>query len=164
MFRPRHPLLRLIGVAVSLAVVLFGVLRSRDAPKPSAPAPPPAAGTQPAPSAAPASDPQILDAIEHGRSNVWGIAAGRVIRILSDDVSGNRHQRFIVELENGATVLAEFNIDLSPRIDPLVVGDSVVMRGEYIWNDKGGLMHWLHDDPSGGKYGGWVRVGGRTYK
>ena len=164
MLSSRHPALRLIGVAVSLAVVLFGVLRSRNAPKPSAPAPPPAASTQPAPAARPATDPAILDAIEHGRSKVWGIAAGAVVRLLSDDVSGNRHQRFIVRLESGATLLAEYNIDLAPRIVPLAVGDTVVMRGEYIWNDKGGLMHWLHHDPSGAPGGGWVRVKGREYK
>ena len=162
MFRPRHPALRLIGVAVSLAVVLFGVLRSRQAPESPAPAPP-AVRPEPAPPAQTATDPAILDAIEHGRSKVWGIAVGTVVRLLPDDVSGNRHQRFIIRLETGSTLLAEFNIDLSPRIAPLAVGDTVVMRGEYLWNDQGGLMHWLHRDPSGGKYGGWVRVGGKEY-
>lgn len=84
-------------------------------------------------------------------------------RLLDDDLRGLRHQRFLVRLETGATVLCEFNIDLSPRISPLEVGDSVVVRGEYVWNEDGGVMRWLHHDPSGGPGGGWVRVRGKEY-
>jgi hypothetical protein len=70
----------------------------------------------------------------------------------------------VLRLESGATLLLEYNLDLSPRITPLEVGDSVIVRGEYIWNDKGGLIHWLDRAPSGGPGGGWVRIRGREYR
>ncbi|RYD47668.1 MAG: DUF3465 domain-containing protein, partial [Verrucomicrobiaceae bacterium] len=46
----------------------------------------------------------------------------------------------------------------------LRVGDKVVVRGEYIWNDKGGLIHWTHHDPKGKGPEGWIRHKGRKYR
>lgn len=149
---------------MALAVLVYGVRRFRGpgtAPErgstPAAPLPP-----SPRPPAA-ATDPAILSAIASRRSHVWGIVAGTVTQLLDDDLRGLRHQRFRVRLETGATVLCQFNIDLSPRISPLEVGDSVVVRGEYVWDGDGGVMRWLHHDPSGGPGGGWVRVRGKEY-
>ena len=45
-----------------------------------------------------------------------------------------------------------------------IVGDSVVLRARYVWNEQGGLMHWLHHDPSGAPGGGWVKVRGKIYQ
>jgi hypothetical protein len=43
------------------------------------------------------------------------------------------------------------------------MGDEVEFRGEYVWNAKGGVVHWTHRDPRGAHVGGWLRHAGRTY-
>lgn len=50
---------------------------------------------------------------------------GRVKAILRDDNEGSRHQKFILSLNNGLTILVAHNIDLSPRIENLKKGDVV---------------------------------------
>jgi hypothetical protein len=90
--------------------------------------------------------------------------AGTVTRLLSDDVSGSRHQRFIVRLASGRTVLVAHNIDIAPRIEGLKVGDAVSFNGEYEWNEEGGVIHWTHRDPQGRHVAGWVEHKGRTFQ
>src|SRR5687768_9120049 len=80
---------------------------------------------------------------------------GVVTRILTDDTKGSPHQRFIVRLASGRTVLIQHNIELAPRIDDLKEGDPVSFFGEYIWNEQGGIMHWTHHDPAGKHIAGW---------
>lgn len=90
------------------------------------------------------------------QSDIQVQGAGRVIVILSDDLQGSRHQRFIVELNSGQTLLIAHNIDLAPRINALSVGDLIEFFGEYEWNVKGGVIHWTHYDPAGNHLDGWV--------
>jgi hypothetical protein len=89
---------------------------------------------------------------------------GYVIRILPDDNKGSRHQKFILKLDSGQTVLIAHNIDLAPRIISLSTGDSIEFYGEYEWNSKGGVIHWTHHDPSGNHVGGWLRYNGALYE
>lgn len=89
---------------------------------------------------------------------------GQVARVLSDDLEGGRHQRFIVRLASGQTLLVAHNIDIAPRIEGLKKGDSVRFKGEYVWNQEGGIIHWTHHDPAGRHVTGWVKHNGRTYK
>lgn len=89
---------------------------------------------------------------------------GVVSRILADDSDGDRHQRFILRLASGQTVLVAHNIDLAPRIADLHEGDTVAFNGEYVWNAKGGVVHWTHHDPSGQHHAGWLKHGGRIYQ
>jgi hypothetical protein len=89
---------------------------------------------------------------------------GTVVRLLSDDTQGGRHQRFILELASGQTLLVTHNIDVAPRVASLEVGDPVWFRGVYEWNDQGGLIHWTHGDPSGSHEAGWIRHEGTTYE
>ena len=98
------------------------------------------------------------------RSGVTVEAEGIVTKVFSDDLKGSRHQRFVVRLESGHTVLISHNIDLAPRVDALKTGDSIAFRGEYEWNDKGGVVHWTHHDPDGRRPGGWLRHEGHTYR
>ena len=90
--------------------------------------------------------------------------AGIVSRVLADDVQGSRHQRFVVELPSGQTLLIAHNIDLAPRVAGLRPGDRVEFNGEYEWNAQGGVLHWTHRDPQGRHVAGYVRHGGRTYQ
>lgn len=89
---------------------------------------------------------------------------GTVVKLLPDDADGSRHQRFILRLASGQTLLVSHNIDLAPRIDTLRVGDSVSFFGEYEWNSQGGVIHWTHHDPRGRHVAGWIRHDGRTYQ
>jgi hypothetical protein len=89
---------------------------------------------------------------------------GTVIRLLPDDQSGSRHQRFLVQLASGQTLLISHNIDIAPRINELEVGNRVRFYGEYIWNSKGGIVHWTHRDPRGRHVAGWVIHNGKTYQ
>lgn len=89
---------------------------------------------------------------------------GTVARILPDDTHGSRHQRFIVRLNSGQTVLVAHNIDLAQRIDSLHTGDTLAFYGEYEWNPKGGVIHWTHHDPQGRHPAGWIRHDGQDYQ
>ncbi|ODN65479.1 DUF3465 domain-containing protein [Methylophaga muralis] len=101
---------------------------------------------------------------EQRQSDVQIEVSGTVIRLLSDDNEGSRHQRFIIELPSSQTLLIVHNIDLAPRIDDIREGDEVRVYGEYIWNDKGGLIHWTHHDPANRHPHGWIRHQDRLYQ
>jgi hypothetical protein len=88
--------------------------------------------------------------------------SGVVTRILSDDDEGSRHQRFILRLPSGQTVLIAHNIDLAPRVEGLQEGDTVAFNGEFVWNAKGGVVHWTHRDPSGRHAAGWLKHQGQV--
>ena len=90
--------------------------------------------------------------------------SGRVTRILSDDNDGSRHQRFIVQLSSGQTLLIAHNIDLAPRVSSLKTGDTVGFYGEYEPNSQGGVIHWTHHDPQGRHVAGSLEHNGRRYQ
>jgi hypothetical protein len=106
----------------------------------------------------------ISRAFDQRQSNVQVQGSGLVERVLADDSDGSRHQRFIVRLASGHTVLVAHNIDLAPRVASLAAGDRVEFYGEYEWNDRGGVIHWTHRDPQGRHEAGWIRRGGDTYQ
>lgn len=89
---------------------------------------------------------------------------GVVVRLLADDDQGARHQRFILRLDSGQTLLVAHNIDVAPRVPDLQVGDVVGFRGVYEWSALGGTVHWTHRDPGGGHAAGWLRHDGHTYQ
>ena len=107
---------------------------------------------------------RIVDLFNQKKSDVQVQITGKVIRLLADDNEGSRHQRFILELGDGHTVLVAHNIDLAPRINALRVGDDVTVYGEYEWNNKGGVMHWTHHDPQNRHPHGWIRHNGELYQ
>ncbi|WP_338056224.1 DUF3465 domain-containing protein [Shewanella pneumatophori] len=106
----------------------------------------------------------IQQAYEQQQSNQQVQASGVVTRILPDDNEGSRHQKFIVKLAHGQTILIAHNIDLAPRIPALNIGDTVTFFGEYEWNKRGGVVHWTHHDPAGRHIGGWLKHNGKTYQ
>ena len=106
----------------------------------------------------------ITQAFQAQASGIQVSGAGVVKHILSDDNKGSRHQRFILALPSGRTVLVAHNIDLAPKITEIKKGDTVHYFGQYEWNAKGGVLHWTHHDPSGRHVGGWLKHNGRTYQ
>ncbi|MEM8613330.1 MAG: DUF3465 domain-containing protein [Cyanobacteria bacterium P01_H01_bin.105] len=109
-------------------------------------------------------DAELMEAYRNGVSDLIVEGAGRVERLLSDDLEGSRHQRFILRLESGQTLLVSHNIDVAPRINALREGDIVRFRGEYEWNQQGGILHWTHDDPKDWHADGWLEHNGVRYE
>ncbi len=106
---------------------------------------------------------EVEQAFRNGSSEVMVEATGRVDRVFKDDNRGSRHQRFTIRLPSGHTVLVTHNIDLAPRV-PVDIGDRVSLRGQYEWNDRGGVVHWTHHDPDNRRPGGWILHDGREYR
>ena len=110
------------------------------------------------------ADALLENAFESRISNLQVSGQGTVVRVLPDDTRGSRHQRFIVRLGSGRTLLVAHNIDLAQRIDALQAGDAVAFYGEYEWNPKGGVIHWTHHDPHGRHPAGWIKRDGKMYQ
>lgn len=114
-----------------------------------------------------ASADTISSAVEHAfaakRSDVQVSGKGKVIKLLADDNKGSRHQKFLVKINAQQTLLFAHNIDLAPRV-PLQIGDEVSFNGEYVYNPKGGIIHWTHHAPQGDHEAGWVMLNGQKYQ
>ena len=109
-------------------------------------------------------DEKIQQAFREQKSDIQVQSSGRVKAILPDDNNGSRHQKFILELGNGQTVLVAHNIDLSPRLDDLEKGEIMQFYGEYEYSQQGGVIHWTHHDPQKSHADGWLKYKGRTYQ
>ena len=106
----------------------------------------------------------LIDAFKHKKSDIFIEGAGGVKKLLADDNKGSRHQKFLVSISSEQTLLFAHNIDLAPRLENLQIGDELTFKGEYVYNPKGGVMHWTHHDPDGNLQGGWIKHNGKTYK
>ena len=109
-------------------------------------------------------DSVLEEAFEQRQSDLQVQGSGEVVKILADDTDGSRHQRFILRLNSGRTLLIAHNIDLAPRISSLNRGDTVEFYGEYEWNAQGGVIHWTHHDPRGLHVAGWLKHNRKTYQ
>ncbi len=111
-----------------------------------------------------ASTSEVDAAFASRASNVIVRGTGRILKVLPDDRDGARHQRFILGLDSGLTVLVAHNIDVAPRVPDLAAGALVNFRGEYEWNDKGGVVHWTHRTQRGDHEAGWLEYRGKRYQ
>jgi len=108
-------------------------------------------------------DSDVINAQNQRARDVQVKITARVKRLLPDDRKGNPHQRFLLELSNGTTVLVAHNIDLAPYV-PLQQGDMVTICGEYIWNEKGGVLHYTHHTTNSRHRGGYIEYNRQTYQ
>ncbi len=105
----------------------------------------------------------IENAYQYKQSDVQVSGHGKVVKVLADDTQGSRHQKFLVKINPQQTLLFAHNIDLAAKI-PLQVGDEITFSGEYVYNPKGGIMHWTHLDPHGYHPSGWIMLHGNKYQ
>jgi len=95
------------------------------------------------------------------QSGLWLTVSSQVMRTLPDEIGTLKHQRFIVRCSSGQTLLIVNDLSIGTRA-PVHVGDRVLIRGQYVWNRQGGLLHFTHHSDSGGA-GGWIVLRGRVY-
>ncbi|MFN4149663.1 MAG: DUF3465 domain-containing protein [Candidatus Sericytochromatia bacterium] len=125
--------------------------------------PTPTATPKPSSSSSSSNDSVFADAFKNNKSNIQVKGSGRVTKLLSDDLEGDKHQKLILALSSGQTLLFAHNIDLAPRV-PVKVGDFIEFYGEYEWNSQGGVIHWTHKDPDGSHEDGWIKLNGKIYQ
>jgi hypothetical protein len=106
----------------------------------------------------------LVAAYRDHQSRVEVCGSGVIAKVLRDDTQGTRHQRFIVRLPAGQTVLIAYNFDIAPHIEGLRADAPIEFVGEYAWNPQGGIVHWTHHDPGGHHLAGWIQYGGRQYQ
>jgi hypothetical protein len=61
------------------------------------------------------------------------------------------------------SVRVEINVDLTGPV-PLTEGEDVEVRGAYVYDPGGGLIHYTHRDPNGRHPAGFVRTANALYK
>jgi len=110
------------------------------------------------------SEAVLASAFKEHKNGIQVEGRGVVIKILPDDNYGSRHQRFILRLNSGQTLVVAHNIDLAPKLSFLKEMDVVTFNGEYEWNSKGGVLHWTHRDPKGRHVAGWLKHNGQVYQ
>jgi hypothetical protein len=112
---------------------------------------------------APATE-AVANAFRDQQSGVLVEGEGVLVKVLPDDDDGSRHQRFILRLPSGQTLLIAHNIDIAPRVASPESGDLVRFKGVYEWNPQGGVVHWTHRDPNGMHEAGWLEHDGEIHR
>lgn len=106
---------------------------------------------------------RIRKAFKYNQSDFIVTVYGEVVHILAYDDDPPRHQRFLLQISDDLTLKIAHNTDLAPDV-PLKKGDIVTVKGEYEWNDKGGVIHWTHLDPRNRHEHGYIEHYGKKYE
>ena len=109
------------------------------------------------------SNDAIEQAFKAKKSDVQVSGKGVVIKLLKADNKGSRHQKFLVRINAQQVLLFAHNVDLAPEV-PLQVGDEISFHGEYVYNPKGGVIHWTHHAPRNDHEAGWILLNGKKYQ
>lgn len=146
------------AIVIALVIYVARYSSSRDAPVPATR--PVHTGADDKPTGAAST---LAALIRDHRSGVVVESTGVIAKVLPDDNEGDRHQRFLVDLPDGGRVLIAHNIDLAPRA-PVREGNPVRFRGEFEWNERGGVVHWTHHATSGRHEPGWIEINDKRYQ
>ena len=109
----------------------------------------------------------IIKAFNAKQSDRQIKGCGTIIKALADDNEGSRHQKILIKLDGISpehTILLVHNIDIAPRVANVTQGGALSFYGEYVYNAKGGLVHWTHHDPTARHQGGWIESNGIRYQ
>jgi hypothetical protein len=105
----------------------------------------------------------VEDAFRARQSGIMTEVTGTVARILLDDKDDLRNQKFIIRLPNDQSVLVVHDQKAGGRV-PLSVGDTVLVRGEYMWTETGGTLRNTQRDFSQRRLHGWIDHEGNRYQ
>jgi Protein of unknown function (DUF3465) len=108
-------------------------------------------------------DSQIVAFENEHRMNTEVTGKVKVYKLLQEDDEGLKHERFLVMLSDGTTVLVAHSLDKAPLV-PVSPEDEIIIHGEYVWNQKGGVIHWTHHSDSPRHEGGWIDFKGKRYE
>ncbi len=122
----------------------------------------PASYTKLAPNAD-TNETEVAAAQNNRASHVQVTCTLPVKRMLRPDDKGEKHEKFLLQLSNGSTILVAHNVSRAPSV-PVEAGDIVTVHGEYIWNNKGGVIHWTHASDTPRHEGGYIDFKGQRYQ
>jgi hypothetical protein len=103
----------------------------------------------------------LEDAHRYRQTGFMAEVDGTVARILIDD-RRPRNQKFLIRLTNGQMLLVIHDQEVARRV-PLSVGDTVLVRGEYVWTETGGTLRHTQRDYSTQRLHGWIDHQGKRY-
>ena len=104
----------------------------------------------------------VADAYTNQESNLMVEVSGQVVRLLADDKGNNPQQRFVISLQNQQNIQVIHDLNHAERV-PVSINDEVLVRGEYLWTEPGGVIHWTYRDISPKKRHGWIEHEGIRY-
>lgn len=104
----------------------------------------------------------VQDAYRYHQTGMMAEVTGTVARVLLDDKGDPRHQKFIIRMPNGQSLLVLHDQVSGDRV-PVKVDDTVLVRGEYQWTETGGTLRFTQRDYSPRRMHGWIEHQGRRY-
>jgi hypothetical protein len=104
----------------------------------------------------------VQDAYNYRQTGFMAEVDGTVARILMDDKEDPRNQKFTIRLTNGQMLLVIHDQEAAGRV-PVSVGDTVLVRGEYVWTEAGGTLRYTQRDYSPRRLHGWIDHRGERY-
>ena len=94
------------------------------------------------------------------------LVSGHVVALLGTRESrSGKHEGYLVKLNKNCDLLlkVETNTSITGPI-PFTHDEPIVLKGVYVYDPLGGLIHWTHHDPSGRHMNGYVIAGGKSYR
>jgi Protein of unknown function (DUF3465) len=110
-------------------------------------------------------DPAVCAAYSAGRSGVEVVAGGKVAHVFGIQPGrSSPHEGFLLRLNSGCALVVrvEVNTDFTGAV-PLTSNEQIVVKGEYEYYPRGGVIHWTHHDPRGRHENGYIVADGRMY-
>ena len=104
----------------------------------------------------------LEEAHRYRQTGIMAEVDGTVARILMDDKEDQRNQKFTIRLTNGQMVLVIHDQEAAGRV-PVSFGDTVLVRGEYVWTETGGTLRHTQRDYSAQRLHGWIDHKGERY-
>jgi hypothetical protein len=102
------------------------------------------------------------DMFKRHQSAQWVTLSGVIQRRLNDTYGRFQHQRFILGCAKGLHVLVVNDVSVGQRV-PIVARSRITVRGQYVWDSQGGLVHFTHH-ADGGETSGWILFGSHIYQ